>query len=67
MGKTADQITSEIDHAREQLEANLHELESRVKSATDWRAQFKKHPGAMVAGALIGGVLLSAMLGRPDR
>jgi hypothetical protein len=67
MGKTADQITSEIDLAREQLEANLHELETRVKSATDWRAQFGKHPGAMVAGALLGGMLLSSMLGRPRR
>jgi hypothetical protein len=67
MGKTADQITTEIDQAREQLQANLHELETRVKSATDWRAQFQKHPGAMALGALLGGVLLFSMIGRSGR
>ena len=63
MGQTTDQITSDIDQSREQLKSNLQELETRVKSATDWRAQFQKHPGRMVAAALVGGVLLSSLLG----
>ena len=63
MGQTTDQITSEIDHSREQLKSNLQELETRVKSAADWRTQFQRHPGRMVAAALVGGVLLSSILG----
>lgn len=64
MGQTTDQIETDIDRTREQLRSNLEELESRVKDAADWRTQFKRHPGPMVVAALIGGVLLSAMLGR---
>ena len=63
MGQTTDQIASDIDQSREQLKSNLQELETRVKSAADWRSQFQKHPGRMVAAALVGGVLLSSILG----
>jgi hypothetical protein len=64
MGQTTDQIASGIDQTREALKSNLEELESRVKSAADWRSYFRKHPGSMVVTALIGGVLLSSMLGK---
>jgi hypothetical protein len=64
MGETTDQIANVIDQTREDLKSNLEELETRVKAATDWRAQFSKHPAAMVVAALIGGVLLSAMIGK---
>jgi len=63
MGQTTDQITSDIDQTREQLKSNLQELETRVKSAADWRSQFQKRPGQMVIAALLGGALLSSMLG----
>jgi phage shock protein A len=62
MGETADQIVTEIDQTREDLKTNLEELETRVKSVTDWRAQFERHPGALLAAAMVGGVLLSAMV-----
>jgi hypothetical protein len=64
MGQTTDQIENEIDQTREELMSNLEELESRVKDVADWRGQFRKHPGAMVAGAAIGGMLLAAMFGK---
>jgi hypothetical protein len=64
MGKTADQIVSDIDLTREELKSNLEELETRMKSVTDWRTQFERHPGKMAAAALVGGVLLSMMLGK---
>lgn len=64
MGQTTDQITSNIDHARQELRSNLEELETRVKSAADWRTQFRKRPAAMIVAALVGGVLLSSMIGK---
>jgi hypothetical protein len=63
VGKTTDQIATDIDRSRDDLKSNLQELETRVKSVTDWRTQFDKHPGPMMAAALVGGLLLSAMLG----
>jgi hypothetical protein len=64
MGQTTDQIENVIDQTREDLKSNLEELETRVKAVADWRSQFRKHPGSMIAVALVGGVLLSSMLGK---
>ena len=64
MGQTTQQIESQIEDRREDLKANLQELETRVKSATDWRHQFQEHPGAMIAAAVGGGMLLSMMFGK---
>jgi len=63
MGETTDQIATDIDRTRDDLKANLEELEARVKEAADWRRQFRKHPVPMIVGAMLGGVLLSAMIG----
>jgi hypothetical protein len=63
MDKTADQIENEIDRTREALMSNLQELETRVKSAADWRGYVEKHPGKMVVAALVSGALLS-MIGK---
>ena len=64
MGKTTDEIATDIDQTRNDLKSNLEELETRVKDATDWRAHFRKRPGSMIAAALFGGVLLSLMSGQ---
>jgi hypothetical protein len=64
MGQTSDQITRDIRDTRAELQSNLHELETRVKAATDWRAQFRKHPAAMATAALVGGALLSMFIRR---
>ena len=64
MGETTQQIENHLHETREDLKSNIQELESRVKSATDWRHQFRQHPGMMLAAAVGGGMLLSAMLGR---
>jgi hypothetical protein len=64
MGKTADEIVDDIDYKREQLKSNLEELETRVKSVTDWRSYFEKYPGKMILGALVGGVVLASMIGK---
>lgn len=64
MGKATDEIAIVIDQTREDLKSNLEELETRVKAAADWREHFRKHSGPMVVAALVGGALLSAMLGK---
>ncbi|HKS55363.1 MAG TPA: hypothetical protein VJS12_08770 [Steroidobacteraceae bacterium] len=63
MGQTTDQIENQIETTRDDLKSNLRELETRVKSAADWRRYFAEHTGTMVAAAFGGGVLLAAMLG----
>lgn len=67
MGQTTDEIETHIENKREDLHSNLQELETKVKSATDWRQYFQKHTGTMVAAAFGGGVLISAMVGKNRR
>ena len=63
MGQRTDQIENQIENKREDLKSNLQELETRVKTATDWRHYFAEHTGTMIAAAFGGGVLLAAMVG----
>ena len=68
MGQRTDQIENQIENKREDLKSNLQELETRVKTATDWRHYFAEHTGTMIAAAFGGGVLLAAMVsGRGTR
>ena len=68
MGQTTDQIENQIESKREDLKSNLQELETRVKTATDWRHYFAEHTGTMIAAAFGGGVLLATMVsGRSKR
>jgi hypothetical protein len=64
MGQTTDQIENHIETTRDDLKSNFEELETRVKSVTDWRRYFREHPGAMLAVAFGGGVLLSTLTRR---
>jgi ElaB/YqjD/DUF883 family membrane-anchored ribosome-binding protein len=64
MGQTTDQIERHIEHKRADLKSNLRELETRAKSATDWRHYFKEHTWTMLAVAFSGGLLLARMLGK---
>lgn len=59
MGETTGQIESHIRNTREDLSANLSELEQKVKSVTDWRQHFENNTGTFLAAALGGGLLLS--------
>jgi hypothetical protein len=66
MGQTADQLEHRIENAREDLKTNLEELESRVKSAADWRHHYRQHTGVVLAAAFGAGALL-AMLAEKRR
>ena len=63
MGQTTDQIENQIENKREDLRSNLQELETRVKTATEWRHYFAENTGTMIAAAFGGGVLLATMVG----
>ena len=67
MGETTDQIESYIDNKREVLGSNLQELETKVKSMTDWRQQFQSKPMRMIGVAFGGGILLAFVLGGRKR
>jgi hypothetical protein len=61
VGETSGQIETEIRSTRDDLNANLSELEHKVKSATDWRQQFQKSPGTFLAVAAGAGLLLALL------
>jgi hypothetical protein len=63
MGQRTDQIENQIESKREDLKSNLEELQTRVKTVTDWRHYFAEHTGTMIAAAFGGGVLLATMVG----
>jgi len=62
MGDTSDQIERHIQETRNDLSDNFNELEEKVRTAIDWRAQFEERPISMMALAFGGGILLSALL-----
>ena len=59
MSPTVDEIRGEIAGSRGDLRSNLEELGERIKSALDWRKQFRSNPGAALAIAFGGGFILA--------
>jgi hypothetical protein len=66
VGETSGEIETHIRDARDDLSANLSELEQKVKTMTDWRQQYQKSSGTFLAVAAGAGVLL-ALLTRGNR
>ena len=62
MGQTANQIETHIERTRNNLGSNLHELEYKIKSATDWKHHFQNSPMTMLGVAFGGGVFLATVL-----
>ncbi|HYP12861.1 MAG TPA: hypothetical protein VEQ63_02970 [Bryobacteraceae bacterium] len=63
MDEKPDQILEHIESQRNQLGANLSELEHRVRRTTDWRTHFNNNPMLMVGAAFGGGLMLGSMVG----
>jgi hypothetical protein len=61
MGERTDQIESHIREERDELRANLGELRARVRSATDWRRQFRDNTLLGVGLAFGVGLLLGSV------
>jgi ElaB/YqjD/DUF883 family membrane-anchored ribosome-binding protein len=64
MGQTADEIKLEIEQARSRLGQNLNELEYRVKSETDWRVHYDRHPWMFLGAAFAGAMVLTMMIAK---
>ena len=63
MGETPDQIERHIYEKRSELGENIHELQEKVKTAVDWRAQFDQRPWVGMGVAFGGGLLLALVFG----
>ena len=61
MGETTHQIEVQIADARADLGANLHELEQKVKSATDWKHHYRHNPMTLLGFAFGAGMLFAAL------
>jgi len=59
MDEKTDTIKRHIDSEREELGKKFDEIEYRVKSATNLKAQFNKNTGLILGAAVAGGFLLS--------
>lgn len=62
MDEKSDEILEQIESQRNQLGANLNELQTRVRQTTDWRMHFDRNPMLMLGAALGGGIMLGAMV-----
>ena len=62
MRDRTDHIESQIKEERGELRANLDELGARVRSATDWRRQFRHNPMLGLGLAFGTGLLLAGLL-----
>lgn len=59
----AQQIKISIDSERNELDRSVQELEQKVKTAVNWRAQFQRKPMTAIGIAFGAGFLLSKMVG----
>jgi hypothetical protein len=64
MGQTVDQIEARIQQARQRVSADLHELEAKVDSATNWRTHVNRQPYMWLGAAFVAGFVLSGPNGR---
>jgi hypothetical protein len=62
MEQESERIERHIEETREDLGRNLSELEDRVRTTFDWRAQYDRNPWLVLALTFSGGVAISALL-----
>jgi len=62
--RATDRLEQHLHDERRALRANLEELEDRVRSAVDWRRQFRSNTAAFLGLALGGGLLIGLMTAR---
>jgi ElaB/YqjD/DUF883 family membrane-anchored ribosome-binding protein len=63
VGETAAQIEQLIGRQRDQLESDVQQLQSQLRSMVDWRLQVRRHPWGAAATAFAATYLVGMMLG----
>lgn len=53
MGETAAQIERLIGQQRDQLESDVQQLRSQLRSMVDWRLQVQRHPWGAAATVFV--------------
>lgn len=64
---TTDRIASEIHETRHDFRSKIAEPQDRVKSAADWRRQYEKRPGTVIAAAVAVSALLAVVVSSKSR
>ena len=64
MDRATDRIEQHLHDEREALRSNLEELEDRVRSAVDWRRQFRGNTAGFLGLAFAGGLLIGLLTAR---
>jgi hypothetical protein len=64
MDRATDRIEQHLYHERQALRSNLQELEDRVRSAVDWRRQFRGNTLAFLGLAFGCALLIGLMTAR---
>ena len=62
MGERTDEIERHISDTRNELGDHIDELQQKVKTTFDWRAQFQQRPWMLVGAAFGGGLLVSLLI-----
>lgn len=62
MGERTDEIERHISATRSELGDNIDELQQKVKTTFDWRAQFQQRPWILAGAAFGGGLLVSLLI-----
>lgn len=64
MGETAAQIKQLIGQQRDQLDSDVQQLQSQLRSIVDWRLQVRRHPWATAAAVFMATYLAGRLFGR---
>jgi hypothetical protein len=67
MDRDTDRVKQHLDHERRALRSNIAELEHRVRSAVDWRTQFRGNTAAFLGFACACGLLIGMLTARRTR
>jgi len=62
MAQRPSEIKAHIQAEGESLRENLEEIQSRVKSALDWKVWYRNNTAIALGGAAAGGLLVSMLL-----
>ena len=61
MASTLDTLEQQIRGSRRALARNIDEVRTRAEAAVDWEAHYRRHMGAALTVAALGGLMLGAL------